>query len=62
MTEPRYAGDSLGDIVNRFLAMEPKPPGVTQEAWNASQRDMASKLIEVLRSMGPDQLLPGGEP
>lgn len=61
MTETRYAGDSLGEIVRRFLAMEPKPPDVSQEVWNASQRDMAKKLVEVLRQLDPDPVMGDGE-
>lgn len=62
MAEQRYAGGSLSAIVSRFLAMEPKPPDVPQEVWNASQRDMANKLVEVLRQLGPDPVMGDGEP
>ena len=49
----RFAGDLVGQIVSRLrlVDMEPRPQGVSQQAWEASQ------LAEVLDGLG---LLPKG--
>lgn len=50
----RYAGDLIGQIVSRFVDMEPRPQGVSQQAWEASQRETARTLAEVLDGLGSD--------
>lgn len=50
----RHAGDAIEQIVGRFLAMEPKPEGVSQAAWEASQRETGRTLMEVLNGFGAD--------
>ena len=54
MTVERYAGEPVAAIVDRFMAMEPKPNGVPTADWLAEQKEIRSRIIELLVEPGSD--------
>jgi hypothetical protein len=49
-TVDRFAGESLPQIVGRFLAMEPRPEGISSADWASVQAATKGLILGILQN------------
>lgn len=50
----RFAGESVEAIVDRFMAIEPRPKGVSEAEWLTEKQNIRDRIISWLTRPGSD--------
>jgi hypothetical protein len=50
----RFAGEPIAAIVDRFMAMEPKPGNISVEDWLTERQRVRGKILDAMTQPGSD--------